>query len=636
MITKTKITVLLSMLALTFSITGQNLQWARAIGDTLQDNPMAIAIDLQGNVYTTGYFEGTVDFDPGVGTYTLSSTGGGDIFVSKLDAAGNFVWAVNMGGTSYDYGHGIVTDANGNVYITGEFQLTADFDPGLGVFNLTAATNSDIFTCKLDNAGNFVWANSFSGGWYDVGRTIALDPAGNIIIAGEFGSTVDFDPGTGTANLTAAGGTDIFVCRLSTAGNFQWAEKMGGTGYEQANAVATDAAGNIVTTGIFEQTVDFDPGTGTSNITATGFNDVFVCKLNSAGNFKWANKFGSTGMDGCSSIATDANGNVLTTGFFGWTTDFDPGIGTYTFTPAGGWDDGFISKLDSSGNFVWAVQIGSTNTDQGVSIATDPAGNVYALGVFMYTVDFDPGPGTSDLYASGSDIYVLKLDAGGNYMAAVSFGSTSGEWPVGIKADGNDNIYLTGNFQGTLDLDPGVATVNLTSQGQQDCFVSKLHYCALNLGVTQNGIVLSANTGGAAYQWIDCGTGQPLSGETAQTFTATMNGSYAVIITDNGCQDTSACYTINSVSVSLLSNGGLPATLVPNPFNSTARLSFGLSINEGQLVIYDILGNKVRTYRHIYGDHSTIERDGLPTGMYFYELKSKEGIRATGKMQIVD
>src|SRR5674476_671097 len=127
------------------SLQAQNvsLVWAKNMGGASDDYVNSIAVDASGNVYTTGYFLGTVDFDPGAGTYNLTSAGGYDIFISKLDASGNFVWAKNMGGASDDRGTSIAVDASGNVYTTGSFRGTADFDPGAGTYNLTSAGSGD-------------------------------------------------------------------------------------------------------------------------------------------------------------------------------------------------------------------------------------------------------------------------------------------------------------------------------------------------------------------------------------------------------------------------------------------------------------------------------------------------------------
>src|SRR5674476_1418906 len=130
------------------SLQAQNvsLVWAKNMGGASDDYVNSIAVDASGNVYTTGYFLGTVDFDPGAGTYNLTSAGGYDIFIIKLDASGNFVWAKNMGassGASSDQGFSIAVDASGNVYTTGLFTGTADFDPGAGTYNLTSAGSGD-------------------------------------------------------------------------------------------------------------------------------------------------------------------------------------------------------------------------------------------------------------------------------------------------------------------------------------------------------------------------------------------------------------------------------------------------------------------------------------------------------------
>src|SRR5262249_36288313 len=160
----------------------------------------SIAVDASGNVYTTGYFTGTADFDPDAGVFNLTAAGSFDIFVSKLSASGNFVWAKVMGGGSDDLGQSISVDASGNVCTTGYFTGTADFDPGAGVFNLTAAGYYDIFVSKLDASGNFAWAKAIGGTGGDEGYSIAIDSSGNVYTTGAFGGTVDFDPNAGVFN----------------------------------------------------------------------------------------------------------------------------------------------------------------------------------------------------------------------------------------------------------------------------------------------------------------------------------------------------------------------------------------------------------------------------------------------------
>ena len=332
-----------------------NFVWAKAVGGLERDQGRGIAVDSSGNVYTTGFFDGTVDFDPGVGTFDLISTRvgsfGGDVFVQKLDSAGNFVWAKGMGGSYVDHGLGIVVDTSDNVYTTGVFQDMADFDPGPGTFNLISEGGNDIFVSKLDSAGTFVWAKAMGGIDGDEGDGIAVDSSGNVYSTGFFEGTVDFDPGAGTADLTSAGSLDSFVQKLNSAGIFVWAKAMGGTDPQGGSGIAVDTSGNVYTTGSLEGTADFDPGSGTANLTSAGLNDIFVSKLDSAGDFVWAKAMGGTSFDVGLGIAVDGSGGVYTTGFFDGTADFDPGAGTANLTSAGSIDI-FVSKLSSLATWV--------------------------------------------------------------------------------------------------------------------------------------------------------------------------------------------------------------------------------------------------------------------------------------------
>ena len=195
----------------------QSLQWAKAMGTMENEYGLSIATDNAGNIYSTGYFSGTADFDPGTGTFDLISAGSTDVFVSKLDASGNFLWAKAIGGSGGDGGNSITTDAAGNVYITGYFNATADFDPGTETFNLTSEDDNDIFISKLDASGNFLWAGAIGGASNDMGNSITTDSAGNVYTTGYFRGAIDFDIQAGTFILPSSGGSqDIFVCKLGS------------------------------------------------------------------------------------------------------------------------------------------------------------------------------------------------------------------------------------------------------------------------------------------------------------------------------------------------------------------------------------------------------------------------------------
>lgn len=474
---KTPLTLISAYLLTAATLQAQTFEWAKSFGGITPDGAYAIATDASGNVFTTGYFTGTVDFNPGAGTTELTSNGGGyDVFVQKMDASGNFLWAKSFGGTgsAQDYGYGIATDASGNVYTTGFFSGFADFNPGSELYQLSSAGSTDIFVQKLDALGNFVWAKSFGGASSDWGFSISVDATGNVYSTGFFQGTVDFLTGPGTANLTSVGETDIFVLKVDASGTFVWAKKFGGASSEYAYGSTTDALGNVYTTGFFQGTVDFDPGSGTENLTAVGFRDIFVQKMDASGNFLWARTFGQASDDSGWSVRTDASGNVYTTGYFYGTVDFDPGVGTTELTAAG--YDILVHKMDASGNFLWARSIGGIGTDVGQSLSLDASGNVYTTGYFEGTVDFDPTSGTANLTAVGSkDVYVQKMDGSGNFLWAQSFEGTASEEARSLHVDGSGNVYITGFFDGTVDFDPSLSgNTALTTIGDLDIFVQKI------------------------------------------------------------------------------------------------------------------------------------------------------------------
>lgn len=452
------------------------LSWAKSMGSAANnDMGTAIAIDVAGNVYTTGYFGGVVDFDPGAGTYTLSSAGGFDIFVSKLDASGNFVWAKAMGGPQNDFGWGIKVDGAGNVYTTGSFLVTSDFDPSVSTYTLTSFGAEDVFVSKLDVNGNFVWAKQLGGTSSDGSSGIALDASANVHVTGNFSGTGDFDPSVSTFTLASAGVEDIFVSKLTNAGVFVWAKQMGGSASDYGNAVSVDASGNVYSAGSFQNTADFDPNGPVINLTSFGSDDIFISKLDISGNYVWAKTMGGLKSDLAFAMTLDATGNVYTTGNYDSIADFDPSGTTFTLS-VDSTVDIFVSKLNSSGNFVWAKSMGSKQAESGQSISVDNSGNVFTTGYFWDTADFDPSPSTFTYTSNGAaDIFISKLDVNGNFLWAEQIGRTGYDYGLAITTDptGN-NIYTTGFYQDTVDFDPLLTTYTLAANGATDIFVHKM------------------------------------------------------------------------------------------------------------------------------------------------------------------
>jgi len=487
-IMKLKIIMLsISLAAICQTLTAQpNFEWAKNFGGSGFEQGNGIAVDNSGNVYTIGYFAGTADFDPGPGIYSLTANGSADIFISKLDSMGNLVWARAFGSTDWDKGNSIALDNSGNIYATGFFSDTVDFDPGPGVFNLTSVGITDIFICKLDASGNYLWAKSVGGTDYDFGISIKTDDSGNVYTTGNFLDTVDFDPGAATYSITSMGTYDIFILKLDSSGNYIWVKTFGGQEPQSVSSIDVDASGNVYTTGYFYTSADFDPGPNVFYLISEGENDVFVSKLDSMGNFIWAKQFGNYDEDEGLSIATDNSGNVYTTGTFKVTVDFDPGQGGYNLISTGS-EDIFISKLDSTGSFIWAKSFGNISVEKGLDITLDNSGNIYAVGQFTGTVDFDPGPGVFNLNSNGDyDLFICKLTSSGNLVWAKSMGALGVDLGGSIAVDDLNNVYTTGYFQSTVDFDPGPGVHNLTASGMGDVFILKLSNSTT--GISENNL----------------------------------------------------------------------------------------------------------------------------------------------------
>lgn len=300
-----------------------------------------IAIDKSNNVITTGYFYGTVDFDPGIGTYNLNSADG-LVFIYKLNSAGNFVWAKQIDGEN-GFENSIAVDLQGNIYTTGCYDGSmADFDPGTGVYNLTSSGFTDIYVNKLDSNGNFIWAKSMGGSYYDSGNSIAVDNNYNVYVAGHFHLTADFDPGINTFTMSAGPQyADAFVCKLNSLGSFVWAKQMGGSDDDGAWSMIINEK-EITVAGTYNDTADFDPGTGVFNLISQINSKVFVDKLDTSGNFLCAGNLGGNYIGSLAASQTDA---FYATGYFSDSVDFDPGPGIYNLSTSN--SDAFISKLNS-------------------------------------------------------------------------------------------------------------------------------------------------------------------------------------------------------------------------------------------------------------------------------------------------
>jgi len=432
-----KIIFILIFFAGCFSLNGQplNWQWAIKAGGHNDDQCFDVVTDSYGNSYITGYIAGQ---GPGMGSsyfgnIALEYEGLQDIFVAKLDANGNWIWAVSAGGDGYDSGMGIALDNIGNCYVSGYFSDTVFFGPD----SLTSNGYMDIFVAKLDSNGNWLWAKRAGGdvtNGADAALDICTDNYGNSYVTGYFIGAADF----GTHYVSSAVGKDPFIAKIDTNGNWLWARSAFGLEHDDiGNGISFDDNGNCYVTGYFSNSIYFGP----TNLTTANYMDGFVAKLGTNGNWIWAKSIGGSWAEGYD-IATSGNGNSYITGCFKGSVVLDT-ISLSIYADYSN-SDVLIAKIDANGNWLWAKRAGGTHYDEGRSICLDNSLNCYVTGFCNEAADF----GNTVLgYNDGASlVFVTKLDTNGNWQWAEGCGGTFEDIGYGITTDNSGDILVAGRF----------------------------------------------------------------------------------------------------------------------------------------------------------------------------------------------
>jgi hypothetical protein len=645
----------------------QQFEWVKRIGNSLDHQAFILKTDASNNVYIAGYFQSGFYFVPDTSSDFAQAFGGDDIFIAKYTANGTFIWGKTIGGSGQDRPSGMDVSPEGNIVITGFFNETVDFNPGSSVNNLTTTGNRDIFVLKLNSTGDYAWAHKFGSSLPDEGTATCFDPNGNVFVTGFFQETVDFNPGNAANNFDATS-YDIFILKLDASGNYVWNYDLGSNPAEQGRAIQCDASGNVYTSGSFASTLDFNLGAGSEVMNASGVADIYLLKLTNSGDFIWSRKIGGISNEYAVSMAIDVFGDAILGGYFASTTTFNS-FPNVSVTSAG-LDDAFVVKFNSDGVHAWTRTIGGTGFDRTQAVTTDAQGNVHATGLFQGTVDLNPNEGVENYTASQEDCFVLKLSPNGDFITASVMGGAGSDYSYGIATDAIGGIYTCGAFTQTADFDPSNQVNELTSNGGFDAFLSKWSQCVptfgtdvqtacnqftwidgntytsnnnsatyqlttaagcdstvtlnltintVNVGVTPNGQTLSANVIGAQYQWVDCNNNfQPITGATQASFTATSSGNFAVVITSNGCTDTSLCYSITTIGVDLL-DYDKAFTVFPNPSNGPFQITSNKTFSSTSIRVINTIGTLV--FNQEYGPNNLFDFDvNQPAGVYLIEF----------------
>jgi len=576
-----RILLLLSFAAISITLPAQVFAWATGSYNYGQSWPNNASyhyfnkVDNAGNILSmqtiyssTVCGNTTLDVDPGPGIYNITSNGGGDFYILKLNAQRNFVWAkmMDVSVNANAWRDGLTTDQSGNIYISGRlsFGTILDADPGPATYTIGNTPGPILsYLIKLDSSGNFIYVKTFYGNSFSFNPdNLKTDGANNVYFTAWINKTVDIDPGPAT--YTVQQGT--YIVKIDAVGNFVWAKAVASVLLGCSNNscilknkstdLIIDKSNNIYFAGKFSGTFDFDPGIGTYNLTASAFDPV-ITKLDNMGNFIWSKKFTSD-ID-IASVFVDTLFNIYSTGHFVGTNDFDPGAGTYNLTPLGGnfssLEAAFVMKLDATGNFNWAKSFDSNGNSKGLNIFVDHKGNVITTGSYSAaSIDFDPGPSsyTISSVATGTTVlnntFISVLNNNGDFKNIYALrGAENTLFDTDIDTDNNLFLYGIGNQ--AVDMDPGSNIYNF------DPFLStcdynyllKLHHCnfTTSAAVTNSVSCFGGNNGSAAVLTPTNGTvpynyawGTTLA-QTTQSVSSLLAGTYSVVITDAyGCKDT--------------------------------------------------------------------------------------------------
>jgi len=393
-----------------------DFKWVKTWGAGLWDEGHALAVDSDGNIYVTGYFQGSVYFNSN-SSEKRTSAGGGDVFLCKYNSAGLFQWVQAWGGVDqsiWDEGHGLAIENPQEIFVTGVFRGTIDFNPGSGIDNQPGFNEKDAFLSKFDGNGNYIWAKTWGGGIWDEGNGLDLDYNNDVYITGYYGYVdCDFDPGPGYVPGAYIGGEDVYLLKLDNNGNFVWVKNWGSASGDDGGLDVTCTNGYYPTvTGYFSGTVDFNPNSGSDPRTSNGSTDVFVTSISYTGSYDFTRVWGGSGRDiGYDIVYDNDKDELLVVGSFEDLVDFDFGA-LQDLHQSNGGKDIFLSCMSWVGSFRWAYTWGGMGIwDEGHAIDT---GSYYVTGKYSNTVDMNPRNDGEDWHTSTSgsdDIFLVQFDA---------------------------------------------------------------------------------------------------------------------------------------------------------------------------------------------------------------------------------
>lgn len=532
---------------------------------------------------------------------------------SVISLSQELAWVLSNGGTDEDYGYKVAYSPDETIVVYGYISDNPDFDPGPGVVPVKAHAN---FIAKYDRSGELVWVKFLE---YIPGSVLAIDSDGNIVVAGSFYGTVDFDPGDGIHSLSAGMDWQAFVAKYTPDGEFMWVKQLGSTKYESFSAIVMDHLDNIILTGRLNGMMDMDPGVDTFWLNSPAGSNPFLLKLDPDGQFIWAGHMNSGPFGQINALGVDEDNQIYGVGYYEYFLDVDMGPDTVLLDDLASPRNGFAVKLTPSGQLVWANDFAFTGDNNGSlgTLAVTSDGQTWVAGRFKGGVDVDPGPDVRLFTSDGSftDILMLHFDPDGALVNAYQLSGPGADAERRILLGDVGHVYLAGAYQQTVDFDPGAGESLQTAVNGSDMFVAKFE---------ENG----------QPEWV-ASMGGPksedprdfvLDDEGNVYFTGGFNGTVdfdpspeEFLLTSKPGFGTGCDYFLmridDQTTPIIVTPTGQSAFISPNPVSGTCEIANVTDLLQVQ--VYTIQGATVRS-----GASTKLDFEHLPTGLYYVAIRT--------------
>ena len=538
--------------------------------------------------------------------------------------AQNVEWAHTLGGPGRDQPQSIKSDQAGNVFVAGTFVGTpisfSDSD-----IVLHGSDSTDIYLYKRSPSGELLWANVLTSPGHEHVNAIAVDSEGNVFIAGWFRKPLVLGTPGSQITLTSSAGQDGFIAKYDSNGQLLMAYPLGGPYKDEVLTLSFDQDDNLVLSGRFIGEVDFDFSDASHIVHSSGLTFLKLTR-----DLEFISVFNlNTNKAFPSKVVFNADGEMIFAGRYQGTLQWPTGGGV--LEPSNGLDGGFVMKIDTNNEFLWSVAITGPIFQMVTDMHVSQSGEIYITGDFTKSTYFRSNP-SYHIFQTDSesrDIFFAKLSTSGNFDWVKIIGGPLFDEVAGIAEDANGNIVLAGRYAGTIDIDPSLATVEMTAQGNAATFIAT--YTASGEYITARSIQNASHSVGSEIALSPTNEIYVTGWFTESIdFDSTQPD---LAFSSNGVQDT-YLIKLGAVSVGLNDNLYKPEiSIFPNPANEQVKIkAAGLE----KIECFDMHGKLVLSKSPGFRQNEhTLNVSHLPAGIYFIRLRANNQISFTEKLVII-